>query len=306
MPRSSALALVAAAVAHPSRARAQAATVRVGASAAATQAEAYYAEQLGIFKQAGITTVQTVVTRSTDTLAAVVRGDLDVGSTSPQAIANAIIHGFPLRIIATGAVYAGDPPPVQLFVGQGSTLNDPRAFENATVAVQTLNDTQSLGVLIWLQQHRLDTTKIKFIEMPFSTMAAALERGEVNAACILEPFASAHKDTLRAIPHVYDGLGRHWALTAWYAQRDWVDKHPALAKQFVGALYATARQVNADPAGIDALLSAYSKVPLDSVRATPKPIWAEAIERSNFEPQMQAAAEFKLISRPVSYREMTG
>ena len=41
--------------AFPPTARAQAASVRIAASAAATQAEAYYADQLGFFKQAGIT-----------------------------------------------------------------------------------------------------------------------------------------------------------------------------------------------------------------------------------------------------------
>jgi ABC-type nitrate/sulfonate/bicarbonate transport system substrate-binding protein len=124
IPRSSALALAAAALAAPGRAWAQtsASAIRIGTSPASTQAEAYYAEQLGFFKQAGITTTQTFVTRSTDTLAAIIRGDLDIGLTSPQAIANAIIHGVPIQIIATAAVFAGNPPPTQLFVPKGSAL----------------------------------------------------------------------------------------------------------------------------------------------------------------------------------------
>lgn len=304
--RSTALAVLCSAVAVPHIARAQNSTVRVGASPAATQAEAYYAEQLGIFKAAGISTTQTIVTRSSDSLAAVIAGDLDVGSTTPQAIGNAIIHGIPIRVIATGAVYAGNPPPVQLFVAKNSTLSDAKSFENSTFAVQTLNDTQTLGMLVWLQQNKVDTTKIKFIEMPFSTMAAALARGEVAGACIVEPFASAHKDEVKAIPHVYDDLGKDWALGAWFARRDWIEKNPALVKSFVQAIYTTAKRVNADPASINALLSAYSKVSPEAARTTPHPIFAEMPERSNIEPQMIAAARFKLVSRLVTYREMTG
>jgi NitT/TauT family transport system substrate-binding protein len=305
--RSTAIALIAAAAAIPRRTIAQASTVRVGASAAATQAEAYYGEQLGMFKQAGITTQQTIVTRSSDTLSAMIRGDLDVGSTTPQAIANAIIHGIPIQVIATGAVFAGDPVPVQLLVSKKAPLrNDAKAYEHATVAVQTLNDSQSLGVLAWLQRNHVSTSSVKFIEITFPTMAAALDRGEVTAACMVEPFISAHRELVREVPHVYDALGHHWALGAWYAKRGWIEKNPALAKTFVATLYATGKRVNANPASIDELLTAYSKIPLESIRVTPKPIWAEAPERSNLDPQIEAAAAFKLIARAVSYHELTG
>ncbi len=106
--------------------------------------------------------------------------------------------------------------------------------------------------------------------------------------------------------YVYDSLGHHWALGAWYARKDWIEKNPALVKNFVATLYATAKRVNAAPSSIDELLSAYSKVQLDRVRVTPKPIWAEKVERSSIEPQIQAAAAFNVISKDVSYRDMTG
>jgi NitT/TauT family transport system substrate-binding protein len=306
MTRSSAIALVAGAAAAPYVARADSATVRVGASPAATQAEAYYADQLGFFKQAGLITEQQIVTRSADTLQLVVSGNLDVGSTAPQSIANAIIHGFPLRVIAAGAVYAGNPPPVQFCVAKTTASNDPHYYANATIGVQTLNDSQSVGVLAWFRQNKVPTDKVKFIELPFPTMPEALQRSEILGCCMVEPFASARKDITRSIPNVYDILGKNWALGVWYAKIDWIQANPQLVKTFVNALYATARKVNADPSSVDQLLSTYSKVPLDSIKQTLKPIFAEKQERSNVEPQMLAAAEFKLISRPVSYDEMTG
>jgi NitT/TauT family transport system substrate-binding protein len=307
LSRSAALVLGAAAAVAPRRVWSQAAsTVRVGASAAATQAEAYYGEQLGVFKAAGITTTQTIVTRSSDTLTAIIRGDLDVGSTTPQAIANAIIHGIPIHVIATGGVYAGDPLPVQLVVSRKAPIrNDAKAYVDAVVGVQTLNDSQTVGFKAWLQKYHQPTNRAKFVEITFPTIPAALDRGEIQCGCMVEPFITANRELIRDVPHAYDALGRHWALGAWYARKDWIDKNPALVKSFVAALYATAKRVNAIPSSVDELLSAYSKVPLSSVRATPKPIWAEGPERSQLEPQIVAAAEFNAISRNVPYREMT-
>lgn len=308
--RSAALAATAAAIAAttvPRRAWSQAAPVRAGASPAATQAEVYYGEQLGVFRQMGISTTSTIVTRSSDSLAGVVRGDLDVGSTTPQAVANAIIHSLPIQVIATGAVYAGDPVPVQFVVSKKAPIrNDPKAYETATIGVQTLNDSQSVGIKEWFFRNHVDTNNAKFVELTFPTIPAALDRGEIAAGCMVEPFITANRELVREVPHVYDSLGHHWALGVWFARKDWVQKNPSLAKTFVAALYATAKRVNAAPSSIDEILSAYSKVPLASVRATPKPIWAEAPERSQLEPQLVASAQFSAISRPVSYNEMTG
>jgi hypothetical protein len=71
----------------------------------------------------------------------------------------------------------------------------------------------------------------------------------------------------------------------------------------VNALHATAKYVNANPASVDPLLVTYTKLPLETVRAIAKPVWSEKTERSSVDPQLQAAARFKVISRVVPYEE---
>jgi NitT/TauT family transport system substrate-binding protein len=295
-------AAVLAAATQPGRAFAQSAPVRYAASPAATQAEAYYAEQLGFFKQAGISTIGTIVARGAAAVSGVISGDYDIGSSTPPSIASAIVHGIPLRVIAPGPVYV-DPPPFQLFVAKDSPIRTARDLMNSTIAVQTLNDDQGLGILAWLDQNHVDTTKVKFIEMTFPTMPAALTRGEIAAAMIVEPFISANKDVLRAIPRVYDSLGQRWAYGAWFARQDFIDKNPALVKAIATALYATAKHVNANQSEIDPLLAAYSKVTVDTARSTVKPVFAEMLEPSNFVPQLQVALKFKMLPRAVTLQE---
>jgi hypothetical protein len=52
------------------------------------------------------------------------------------------------------------------------------------------------------------------------------------------------------------------------------------------------------------LLVTYTKLPLETIRAIVRPVWAERPERSSIEPQLVSAAKFKVISRPVSYEEV--
>ena len=294
---------VAAASIFPTPARAQTSTVRIAASAAATQAEAYYADQLGFFKQAGITATLSSAARSAETLQLVARGDIDVASATPEGIANAIIHGIPVRIVAIGAIYV-EPAAIGLYVAKDSPIKGAADLANAIVGVNSLNDSQSLGVWAWMSDNHVDPSKVKIVEIPFPSMAAALKRKDIAAGCIVEPFATAARDDIRAVPGAYASLGHHWAFGAWYARTDFIEKNAALTKQIVAALYATAKAVNANPASIEQLLVGYSKMPLVTVRAIVKPVWAEKAERSSIEPQLQAAVKFKMIARPVSYEEI--
>jgi NitT/TauT family transport system substrate-binding protein len=288
----------------PAVARAQTSTIRIGASGAATQAEGYFADQLGYFKQSGITATITTTLRGAETLAAISRGDLDFASATPQGVANAIIHNIPLRIIAVGSIYV-DPPAVGLYVAKDSKINRASDLSNTTVAVNSLNDSQSLGIWQWMTDNKVDPTTIKIVEIPFGAIGAALKRGEVAAGCLVEPFATAaSKEDARLVPGVYASLGRHWALGVWYAQKEYIDKNPSLVKQVVTALYATGKHVNANPASVEQILVTYTKLPLETIRAIVKPVWAERPERSSIEPQLVSAAKFKVISRPVPYEEI--
>lgn len=287
----------------PAIVRAQTSTLRMAASAAATQAEGYFADQLGYFKQAGITVSINTTARGAETLAGISRGDLDIASATPQGVANAIIHNIPLRIIGIGAIYV-DPPAVGLYVAKDSKISRPADLANTTVAVNSLNDSQSLGVWQWMSDNKVDPSTVKIVEIPFSAIGAALKRGEVAAGCLVEPFATAAKDDARVVPGVYASLGRHWALGVWYAQKDFIDKNPALIKAAVAALYAAGKHVNANPASVEQLLVTYTKLPLETIRAIVKPVWAERAERTCIDPQLASAAKFKVISRPVSYDEI--
>jgi ABC-type nitrate/sulfonate/bicarbonate transport system substrate-binding protein len=311
MPRASALRIgVAAALAagtsiFPGRTSAQSAPLRFAASPASTQAEAFYADKLGFFKQAGITSTETIVTRGSDAVNGVVDGDFDIGCSTPPSIASAIIHGLAIRVIAPGPVYV-NPAPFGLYVAKSSPVRRAQDLLNTVVATQTLSDDGTLGIMAWLDQNHVDTTKVKFIELTFPSMAPALVRGEIAAAFIVEPFASAHKDDIREIPGVYDSLGKHWAYGAWFAKKDFIDANPAVVKAVASALYATAKRVNAHQDDIVPLLVQYSKATLDDARTIVKPVWAERAERSNFEPQMQLAVKFKLLTQLVSYEQIMG
>src|SRR5215469_9380423 len=124
-----AAAAAAAAVGGPSFVRAQTSKLRIGAITSDTYGEAYYADDLGLFKKAGLDVEITTMTNGTAILNAVIGGSLDIGISNTVAISNAVIHGFPVGFIAGGALYLSSAPTTVLCADRDSSLRTAKDLE---------------------------------------------------------------------------------------------------------------------------------------------------------------------------------
>ena len=70
----------------------------------------------------------------------------------------------------------------------------PADLEGKTVAVNTLNNIGPVTINHWMEKHGGDYTKIKYVEVPFPDMGAALEAKRVDAAFTVEPAYSGALD----------------------------------------------------------------------------------------------------------------
>ena len=72
-----------------------------------------------------------------------------------------------------------------------SPIKSAKDLEGKTVAVNTLNNIVHLDGDGLGRQERRHSSKIKFVEIPFPQMEAALVAGKVDAISVHEPFAAA-------------------------------------------------------------------------------------------------------------------
>jgi NitT/TauT family transport system substrate-binding protein len=289
----------------PAYARAADATIRVASSPSATQAQAFYAERLGLFHSAGISSVLTKVTRGAESIAAVANGSIDVGIATPEIVGNAIIHGLPIRMIASGPIFI-EPAPIGLYALKSGPVSDAASLKNAVVGVAALNDNLTLAVWAWLARGGIDKDSVRSIEMPFPTMVPALERGNVQVVTLVEPFITPNIAEIRLIPGVFETLGVGNALGVWFARKDFVRDNADLVKRFTGAIYAVARWAKSTPDAVAPLLAEYSSVPLDIARAMIKPRYAESTDASQFTLQLDEAVKFGMIPRALPFSELMG
>lgn len=283
---------------------AQAVTLRVGTSPTDAYAEPLYFAPSGVSAKAGITLDVSLFSSSTATAAGCASGALDVGVADPIAIANGVVHGIPFRILAPGSVYTGVSSSY-VCVARASNIATAKDLNGSTMGAVTLGSSMAfVATKAWLAAGGADLASVRFVEMPYAAMAAAIERGTIAGASIAEPFISQLPPGVRVLANPNDSLGGRYATSAWFATQSWLDRNAALARRLTGLIYDVARWSNGHPDESAVVLAGVTHLDPERARAMHRATFATANEPQAIALSLAAALKVDVLSRPVSVSEV--
>jgi len=296
------LAAAAAAAAAPQRAFAQTAPlIRVGVeSQGETFASVFYGVQAGIFTRAGLDVETSSFPTAGPIAAALAGGSIDVGTVDVILLANAVNRGVPLVAIAAGGLFRTQEPTSALCVPASSPIRTAKQLEGTTLALGTLVSLTSISLKMWLEKNGADPAKVQFVEMKFSEMPAALQRGTVTSAYITEPYLSQNAGNLRIIATPYSAIADTFPISVIVTTRSWLNANAALARKFVAACSETARWANANRAQTAMMLSKWESIDLPVVQQVHRVQFATTLDAGQMQAELDAAASNKLIDRPTN------
>lgn len=279
-------------------------TIRVGTVPVDAYAQPYFGEGAGIFRDAGITLEIVGLANSGAIAAAISGGAIDVGIGSPSQVAGAKEKGLPFTFFAPGAVYSVDAPTSLLMVQKDSPIRTARDLAGKTIAVDNLTSFTQFGAIVWLRKNGVDPATVKFVELPFSSMAGALEAGRVDAAEIAEPARSAARSTTRLITDTNVTIGANWYISAWFTTESWIAANLPLAHQLTRAIEQTSVWANAHHADSGAFLEKASKMPHDAILAMSRCRFGTKLDPTLMDPIIDIAAKNGMIPGPIAGRAM--
>ncbi len=305
MRRARALGVLAAASASFARpVSAQSAPIRFGAVVADTYAEGLFANDAGFFSRAGLDIDVRVFPGSGAVAVAAAGNAVDIGLTDAVVLANAVNRGVPLVALAGSGLYVPGTATALLCVARDAPYKKATDFEGTTVAVVTLVSISSTGVKAWFAKGGADLAKIRFIEMPFPEMAAAISRGSVAGAFLAEPALSAATD-LVVLADTYAAIGNSFLISNWFTTRDWLGRNAATAKKLVATIYESARWANAHHDLTAPILVKYAKLEPERVHAMRRcPYATTSLQPAQLQPVLDAAARYKTIEHPVNAADL--
>jgi NitT/TauT family transport system substrate-binding protein len=141
-------------------------------------------------------------------------------------------------------------------------IKRPADLMGKTVAVNLLNNIQTLMLNALLKADNVDATKVHYVAIPFPNMAAALQTGKIDAISVVEPFLTGAEQSLGATEVVDQCTGAESAmpLSGYFATDAWAQKYPNTAHAFQRAMARGQALADSNRALVEQVLPTYTKI----------------------------------------------
>jgi len=292
----------------PARARAQTPALtplRVAIAPSDGVTAVVYAKMAGLFERAGLDVHMDTQSNGAAVAAAIVSGSYDVGNSGTTSILLAHEKGLPFSVIAPAGVYGGKPAFSGALALKDSPLRLGKDAENEVIGLVSLAGIGHDAFCGWIDQHGGDPAKVRFVEIPFTASALALEQHRVIAAETAEPVMTTALDTgkFRLIP-VYDAIAPAFLMSAWFTSLEFSAKHPETVRTFARVVAAAATYGNAHHAETAPAMAQITGIPLDVMLHIPRASLGATLSPGLIQPVIAAAAKYGSLKKPFPAEEL--
>ncbi len=271
------------------------ATLKVGVLPVTDVAPLYLGIKQGFFERRGLTIHPQVMQGGAEVTAAIVSGSLDVGFSSVEPLMIARSKDIPVQILSQGVQAA--PSTARswdgLMVKANGPIHSPRDLEGKTVAVNALKNMNELAVRTVLTRDGVDVSKIKFIEVPFPDMPAAVQTGRVDAATAVEPFVTASEAAgARKLLSFFAGMQPKMTIATYFASQPYIAKHAGVVRRFIAAMKQSLEYAQTHHAAVRSIVGTYTKIPAAVAQKMNLPYWSAGLNRPSIDLTATATQRF--------------
>jgi NitT/TauT family transport system substrate-binding protein len=256
-----------------------------------SSAVVYYALDLGYFKDANLDVKITPMTNSGAIIAAIAGGGGDIGNSVIGSVTDARAKGIPVLFFAPAGLYDATSPTAALVVPEGSPIKKAADLAGKVVAVSGLNDLTYYATRACIDQNGGKSADVKYLELPFPAMAAALDQKRIDAAYIIDPFLTAASG-LRSLGRAGGSVAPRYQATGWIASESWLAAHGDIALRYGVAIHRAAVWANSHQKESAAILTKYTKIDPALVEHMHRVIYALNLEPRLLQPPIDTAAKY--------------
>ena len=273
------------------------APIRIAAIPIEGAMQASYAEDMGFFAKAGVDATIQLMQGSSAIASAVLSNAVDIGYSAVDTLANARQRGVPLVVVAPGSEYVSEATghDAALVVPANSTVRQAKDLNGKIIGVNSLSGIALLGTRVWIDQNGGDASTIKFVEVPFATMAVALDTSRVDAVQVTEPFIGAAKKSGRVLTYgMNDAVAKHFLISAWFTTPQWAATHADAVRRFASAMRDASIWANqkSNQAKSGELVTKYTKLDPAVVATMSRAVFAEQLTPALLQPLIDVNARY--------------
>jgi NitT/TauT family transport system substrate-binding protein len=218
------------------------------------------AEKQGIFQKNGIDVKLDIVQTGPATTSAVVSGAAQFSQSNYATLFQARSQGVPIEIVAEAANAA--PHFSYVVTTPDSPIKSPKDLSGKRIATSVIGGIGPVAIDYWLQQNGIDYKTIQWVQMPFQDMGAALQRHQVDAAWVVEPFSTqlTNVNHDKVVFDVFSGPTAGMPVAAYATSENYAKAHPEVVAAFRKSLEEAATVAVQNPSAIREILPSYTSL----------------------------------------------
>jgi NitT/TauT family transport system substrate-binding protein len=234
-------------------------------------------------------------------------GEDQFGFSNVVSLVTARSKQLPLRVVSQGA--SGHKTENEAFdtllVPKGSAIKQAQDLEGKTVAVNALNNIGPLSINYAVEQAGADPKKVKYVEVPFPDMIAAVEAGRVDAAWVVEPFASQGLAAgARSIFAPFEAVSPDLTIATYFTTDQYIKQNADVVDRFVSAMQKSLAYASKNPEAVRKVVLTYTKIPPQAAEKMKLPNWNPEYNDASIDKTIELAQKYGFIEKPVALGDL--
>lgn len=257
--------------------------------------QAIIAQEQGFFEDEGLDVELETVANQAAQVPLMVSGQAQFAVGANLASAIAIGQGIPLRIIATSTrnEETEEDANVAIITKGDSDIKTAADLEGKKVAQPAFKGASEYLVRVAMEKADADWNKATLIQLDQAAGVAALDKGEVDAALVFQPYlaqAVAAGKRVVSFPALETAPGKMF--THWYATADFLEKNPGTAEKFIAAITRASEYANENPEAVTAALAKELSMPDDVAALLPRTLYGGPIDEEQVQNYLDTVERF--------------
>jgi NitT/TauT family transport system substrate-binding protein len=260
----------------------------------------FLAMDKAFFKDAGLDINLASMVGGAAIMPALASGSINIGWSNVISVYQGHLQGLDYRLVANGAINKRETNDVfGVCVGPDSPIKSAKDLAGRTVAVNTLRNIMHGATAHWIDSNGGDSTKVKWIEIPFPQMALALANGQVDAYGAVEPFITVpvRQKQARLLGRQLGAIAPRLLIASYFGSEAWINGNVALVKAFVSAINRGIDAHNANLEEAKATLAKHTGLKPELFKDMALPAFEKQLLESDLQPMLDVALRYKFVDR---------
>jgi NitT/TauT family transport system substrate-binding protein len=275
-------------------------TVKLGLIPIVDVAPLYLGQKKGLFEKHGLKLEFTTAQGGAAIVPGVASGQFQFGFSNVTSLMVAQSNNVPVRAVANGNASTGvqDKDFSELMVKKGSSIKSAKELAGKKVAINTLKNINETAVRESVRKAGGDPDKVTFVEMAFDQMPAALDKGQIDAASVVEPATATIKSQGgRIIASPLVDVAPDLTVAMYFTSTRYAQQHPDVVKKFQEATAESLSYADAHPDEARQIVTTYTKIPASVLEQVTLPKWPAEANRSSIEALMKLGEQDGLFKK---------